>query len=57
MIVLEHAYIQHLQQNSWFSRLDKPFQEFIIEHSKKQSVEKILLYLMPKTSLMVSMVF
>ncbi len=40
MIVLEHAYIQRLQQNSWFSRLDKPFQEFIIEHSKKQSVEK-----------------
>ncbi|WP_026040201.1 MULTISPECIES: Crp/Fnr family transcriptional regulator [unclassified Acinetobacter] len=38
--MLDHIYIQHLQQNSWFSHLAEPFQNFIIEYGKKQIVEK-----------------
>ncbi len=38
--VLNSIYIQHLQQNSWFSHLAEPFQNFIIEHGKKHIIEK-----------------
>jgi len=38
--VLDRVYIQHLQQNSWFSHLAEPFQNFIIQHGKKHIVEK-----------------
>ena len=39
-VVLDSIYIQHLQQNSWFSHLAEPFQNFIIEHGKKHIFEK-----------------
>ncbi|WP_043973504.1 MULTISPECIES: Crp/Fnr family transcriptional regulator [Acinetobacter] len=38
--MLDRVYIQHLQQNSWFSHLAEPFQNFIIQHGKKHIVEK-----------------
>jgi len=38
--VLEPLYIQHLKENLWFRHLAEPFQNFIIEHGKKYSVEK-----------------
>lgn len=38
--MLDRVYIQHLQQNSWFSHLAEPFQNFIIQHGKKLIVEK-----------------
>lgn len=38
--MLESVYIHHLQQNSWFSRLALPFQDFIIQHGKKYNVDK-----------------
>lgn len=38
--MLEAVHIKHLQQNSWFSHLAKPFQDFIIQHGKKYMVEK-----------------
>lgn len=38
--MLDPIYIEHLQQNSWFSHLAEPFQKFIFEHGKKHIVEK-----------------
>ena len=38
--MLDAIYIKNLQQNSWFSHLAEPFQNFIIEHGKKHSIEK-----------------
>lgn len=38
--MLEPLYIQHLKENLWFCHLAEPFQNFIIEHGKKYSVEK-----------------
>lgn len=38
--MLESIYIHHLQQNSWFSRLALPFQDFIIQHGKKYNIDK-----------------
>lgn len=38
--MLDAIYIKHLHQNAWFSHLDLPFQNFIIEHGKKYSIEK-----------------
>ncbi|MCU4641925.1 Crp/Fnr family transcriptional regulator [Acinetobacter courvalinii] len=38
--MLEPLYIQHLKQNAWFSHLAEPFQNFILEHGKKYTVEK-----------------
>ncbi|EPF72614.1 cyclic nucleotide-binding protein [Acinetobacter gyllenbergii] len=38
--MLDRVYIQHLQQNSWFSHLAEPFQNFIIQHGKKHIIEK-----------------
>ncbi|NNP70475.1 cyclic nucleotide-binding domain-containing protein [Acinetobacter sp. Ac_5812] len=38
--MLDRVYIQHLQQNSWFSHLAEPFQNFIIQQGKKHIVEK-----------------
>jgi CRP/FNR family cyclic AMP-dependent transcriptional regulator len=38
--VLDSIYIHHLQQNSWFSHLEEPFQQFVVEHGKKLVIEK-----------------
>lgn len=38
--MLDAIYIKHLHQNAWFSHLDLPFQNFIIEHGKKYNIEK-----------------
>ncbi|MBP8006009.1 MAG: Crp/Fnr family transcriptional regulator [Acinetobacter sp.] len=38
--MLEATYIKHLQQNSWFNQLTEAFQQFIIQHSRKYTVEK-----------------
>ncbi|ENX43283.1 Crp/Fnr family transcriptional regulator [Acinetobacter sp. NIPH 2100] len=38
--MLDPIYIEHLQQNAWFSHLAEPFQKFIIERGKKYIVEK-----------------
>lgn len=38
--MLDSIYIHHLQQNSWFSHLEEPFQQFVVEHGKKLVIEK-----------------
>ena len=38
--VIDIGYIEHLQQNTWFSHLPMPFQEFVIQHSKQKWIEK-----------------
>ncbi|WHP06055.1 MULTISPECIES: Crp/Fnr family transcriptional regulator [Acinetobacter] len=38
--MLDAAYIIQLQQNSWFHHLAEPFQQFIIQHGKKHTIEK-----------------
>lgn len=38
--MLDSVYIHHLQQNSWFSHLEEPFQQFVVEHGKKLVIEK-----------------
>ncbi len=38
--VIDIGYIEHLQQNTWFSHLPMPFQDFIIQHSKQKWIEK-----------------
>lgn len=54
--MLDSIYIHHLQQNSWFSHLEEPFQQFVVEHGKKLVIEKMPLYSMLRINLMVYMV-
>lgn len=50
--ILDLIYINRLKENTWFSMLPETFQNFILEHGKQITFEKIAMFSTLKIYLM-----